>query len=918
MSNQEQKLDTCGCCEGVKAPTPVLIKNLPGLSVLAYRVGTHAGFKVTMQSALSGQPRLRQLTTRDDDDPAIALCDAWATVLDVLSFYQERIANEGYLRTATERRSILEMARSIGYELRPGVAAGTYQAFTLETAKGSPTTAKIGVGTKAQSVPAQDESPQVFETAEEIEARAEWNQLKPLLKRKEIPGFGSKEIHLKGITTGLKPGDGLLMIGAERETEHGSERWDFRRIKGVTIEPDADSTRVTWDKGLGWQMFSKKVLPAERDFQLFALRQRAFLFGHNAPDWRILPDEVRARYLNGNEGDSKADKNEEWSNLDIASISGTPDSEEIKTIYLDALYPQIVEGSWLVLVTPEPKFYVEVYKVLGAVESSRKDFTLTSKTTAVTLEGEHLRPKFNDRVRETVVYAQSETIEIAEAPITEPISGSEIVLDSLVEGLEEGRKLIITGKRIRARIGQIDDATSVKKLKPGDELVVMEPPTEVEENPDEKTWHLKGNLEVDGKNMELEGYVTVPNGRIIFTSAKEEDETVSELIELSSLEAEDDSHTKLVLADSLQNIYDRATVKILANVARATHGGTKKEVLGSGDGSQTFQKFELKQKPLTHISAPTSTGTKSTLEIRVNDLLWEEVPAFDRVPPDKRAYITRIADDGKVTVQFGDGINGARVPTGVENIVATYRIGTGLEGMVKAGQISTLMTRPLGVREVNNPLPSTGADNPEKLDRARRNAPLTVLTFDRIVSLSDFEDFVSAFTGIGKAQATIVWDGEQRLVHITVAGADGGPVEATSDLYKNLVDGIDAARHPHHRVKVDSYKRLTFNVKAKVRVDSSYIVEDVLASVKATLIKAFSFEERSFGQAVTASQVQAIIQKVKGVIALDLDHLYLTSQEAHRHTRLPENMADWEVSLNNPARLLIVNPQGITLTEMTI
>ena len=249
-------------------------------------------------------------------------------------------------------------------------------------------------------------------------------------------------------------------------------------------------------------------------------------------------------------------------------------------------------------------------------------------------------------------------------------------------------------------------------------------------------------------------------------------------------------------------------------------------------------------------------------------------------------------------------------------MVATYRVGTGLDGMLKAGQISTLMTRPLGVKEVNNPLASTGADNPQKLDKARRNAPLTVLTFDRIVSLSDYEDFASAFAGIGKAQSAIVWDGEQRLVHITVAGADGGLV--TSDLYKYLVDGIDAARHPNHRVKVDSYKRLTFNVKANVRVDSSYIVPDVLASVKAALVKAFSFEKRSFGQVVTASQVQAIMQKVKGVMALDLDHLYLTSQAAHLHTRLPENMADWEVSLNNPARLLTVNPQGITLTEMTI
>jgi len=61
----------------------------------------------------------------DDDRFRHRPLDGWATVADVLTFYQERIANESYLRTAIERRSLLELARKIGYELRPGIAAGT-------------------------------------------------------------------------------------------------------------------------------------------------------------------------------------------------------------------------------------------------------------------------------------------------------------------------------------------------------------------------------------------------------------------------------------------------------------------------------------------------------------------------------------------------------------------------------------------------------------------------------------------------------------------------------------------------------------------------------------------------------------------------------------------------------------------------
>src|SRR5437763_1592369 len=143
--------ENCGCCDGIEILTPIPIANRPGLDALLYRVGTHASFLETMMARLSNFPLnillnqlddqgkqkietlypLQGLTTRSQDDPAIALLDAWATLADVLTFYQERIANEGYLRTAIERRSILELARLIGYKLRPGVASTVYLAYTL-------------------------------------------------------------------------------------------------------------------------------------------------------------------------------------------------------------------------------------------------------------------------------------------------------------------------------------------------------------------------------------------------------------------------------------------------------------------------------------------------------------------------------------------------------------------------------------------------------------------------------------------------------------------------------------------------------------------------------------------------------------------------------------------------------------------
>src|SRR5215470_1300499 len=150
MSSDPVELDPCGCCEP-EAERPA-ISNRPGLPALAYRLDTWAGFWRRMLAQLPrpvtpGGPTLAALTTRRPDDPAIALLDAWAVVADVLTFYEERIANEGYLRTATERRSILELARLIGYKLRPGVSASVYLAFTVaQNFQGI-----LPAGTRAQS-----------------------------------------------------------------------------------------------------------------------------------------------------------------------------------------------------------------------------------------------------------------------------------------------------------------------------------------------------------------------------------------------------------------------------------------------------------------------------------------------------------------------------------------------------------------------------------------------------------------------------------------------------------------------------------------------------------------------------------------------------------------------------------------------
>ena len=187
---------------------------------------------------------------------------------------------------------------------------------------------------------------------------------------------------------------------------------------------------------------------------------------------------------------------------------------------------------------------------------------------------------------------------------------------------------------------------------------------------------------------------------------------------------------------------------------------------------------------------------------------------------------------------------------------------------------------------------------------ARTNAPLTVLTLDRIVSLQDFEDFARAFKGLGKAQAINLWDGEVYLVHITIADDSGKTVDKSSDTYKNLVDAIDAARDPTAEVRIDSIDALTFDVKATVLYDAAYVSDDVKADIEEALAAAFCFEKRAFAQPVTPAEIITVIQQVAGVVAVNLK----TPSAV-----LAAQIARWQGGDILPAQLLTINTSGISL-----
>ncbi len=156
----------------------------------------------------SAQPDPLPIRIRAPDDPTIALLDAWATVGDVLGFYLDRIADEGYLTTATQPGSVLALARLAGYQPTPSLAAQVYLAYSLapDPADGA---VQFSPGLLFQSVPGPGQQPQTFESAGAVVARPSWNLLAP--KSTQPLPVSTMSLVVGSTIAGLSPDDMILL-----------------------------------------------------------------------------------------------------------------------------------------------------------------------------------------------------------------------------------------------------------------------------------------------------------------------------------------------------------------------------------------------------------------------------------------------------------------------------------------------------------------------------------------------------------------------------------------------------------------------------------------------------------------------------------------------------------------------------------
>jgi len=858
----------------------------------------------------------------------------------------------------------------------------------------------IPQGTRGQSIPRPGEMPQFFETAEDLEARSEWNIMKPRMSRPQhidINNYDCLDIlYFKGTSNNLNQND-LLLVNVKSvsigqavyritkievstkddhtkvivELEHSEPESQRTKKLGGTISSFSSSigsireiitdiiTPVPFDtiaprtpqflfrssktgfskkSDLNTRLITK-IKPAFKktlnqsfrsipeysptEVKVYAFRTKAPLFGFNAQ--KEIEFETSEPY--------NPKKPSLWAEWNPA------DDESDNVLYLDSYYKNIIEDDYVLIQKPretDPNNYpleMSIHKVEEIKSYPRTAYGLSAKTTKLLLKRGWWKKENNKFhvLRGTLVFAQSEELELINEPIEEHIGtdsgdkenieqGVRIELDDYYEDLDSGRWIIVTGERT-----DIPGAKGVI----ASELVmlagVLQDIHKVKRNCDHlasgvdkgkivgKVIDRQKEIALSGLRVNIsEGFnggvidgefsiIDIPKGDYILeiyqganlilatNFIRIEANRVTELIiklDLNQLKNSetiiytahegqnlpgDTPHAVLLLANRLAYQYKRDTVTIYGNVVKATHGETRTEVLGSGDSSKALQKFQLRQLPLTYVSAGTPSGIESTLEVRVNEVKWHETDSLTAKKPDDRIFITRKDNKNNTYIIFGNGEQGARIPTGVENVKAIYRVGLGKNGNVKTEQISLLVKKPLGVKKVINPLAATGGSERETLGMARINSPIHLKALDRAVSIQDYTDFARSFTGIGKAHAIRLSDGRREVVHLTIAGADDIPIDKSSDLYRNLQQALYKFGDPHQPLQIELRELMLLIIQAKIRLHPDYLWESVEPRIRSTLLDSFGFQKQQLGQDVLPSEVISTFQAVEGVDYVDLD-----------------------------------------------
>ncbi len=818
---------------------PKPIDNRPGLAQIDYRIGTYTDLRAHLFDQLDKAPALAAWTHRGVDDPGIALLEGAAMVADILTFYQNLYANEAYLRTAQWRESVIDLVRLLGYRLAPGVGGEGVFALALKN-NAKPITVPKGFGLKAQL--AGSDKPAEFETAQALAAYprlSRFHLYRPRLPAANIAA-GSRQLEIQAVDGNadaasikafkIKAGDRLMLVpdAAMFDSDVAYSAQKKSEIVVVDkVETVLDRTIVSFKGALTENRGTTvTAYPIKRSFRHF---------GHNAPAFTTSFD---------------------------------------NTSHQVTLNPTDYTRSLLFGSIGVPNFYSGL---------QADELPLDQKVDNLAVGGKI--------ICQGLMYFLDMTVTMP-VPFTVVRQIAAARADTLVWGNLSGGSTVVTAEKDLFANDFLFFATiDVRQVQ----------------------FH-----EVDGPELTLRAGATWASGAFTDTGVSffgTYADTVA-LPERALLLVADDGTAQAVTVTSTAADFSLAgkdkinpwmwtlnldkvpafnredldevkpTVTVYGNIVQATQGKTVAETpIGSGDAREVFQTFAVPKAPLTYLLDETSTPAQTPeLKIYVDGNLWKKIDTLFSAAPEDQVYIVREDAGGNSFVQFGDGnTGGARLPSGKNNVVAAYRVGSGAYGPLKPDTQPQAAGKLAGLEKVYLPQPVTSGAPPESENNARVAAPGKVQSLGRLVSLADFEAETLAIPNVLKVNAAWAAPDGVPLVQLTVLTQS----ESEADLTKvrDTLQTYNRCRGPaRFPIQVSKGLRQYVHISFDAAFEPNRREQDIKLAIKQALGMTggeadgidggqglFSLQGLRFGQGVHTSQIVAAVQQVPGVVWVKLN-----------------------------------------------
>ena len=254
--------------------------------------------------------------------------------------------------------------------------------------------------------------------------------------------------------------------------------------------------------------------------------------------------------------------------------------------------------------------------------------------------------------------------------------------------------------------------------------------------------------------------------------------------------------------------------------------------------------------------------------------LWQPRRDLLESDPFDRGFVVEVEADESASLRFGDDDRGKRPNSGT-SFTASYRVGNGRAGNIGAETLVHIVTDPLPITRVRNPLPATGGIDPESMEEVRQKAPVAFRTQQRAVTEADYAEVTERRADIQRAAGTFRWTGSWYTAFVTADRKGGAAVD--KPFQQTLVNYVERFRTAGYDLEVDGPQFVPLEIVMDVCAQPEYFRADVKAGLLQVLsngvlpdgrLGLFHPDNFTFGQTVYLSPIYAAAQAVSGVASV--------------------------------------------------